>query len=82
MSWAEFVLRSFAFKEKREFEMSMVREISYEIYRGHFIFSKKKPVKKDKYWPIAKKVSKVGSKTKALFLKKFREYKIKVDGNS
>ena len=54
MSWAEFVLRSIGFREQREFDMKMHRESAYWGYRASMIFSKKKPVNKDEFWPIGK----------------------------
>jgi len=53
MTWAEFRIRSFAFKRKREWEMMMIREVSYEVFRLQFLFGKKQPPKKEKYWPIS-----------------------------
>lgn len=85
MSWAEFVLRSIGFREQREFEMMMTREVSYELYKNGFVFAKGKPVKKDKFWPIGKKkkrVSKVSDAARQKFMKAFEAYKKKVDGNN
>lgn len=55
MSWAEFVLRSIGFKEKREFEMLMTREIAYQSYCMQYVFGKGKPKSKDKFWKIGEK---------------------------
>ena len=52
MTWAEFTLRSFGFKEKVEREMLLTREVSYEVYKLGFLFGKKKPFTKNKFWKI------------------------------
>lgn len=82
MSWAEFILRSIAFREKRKFEMSMVREIAYQSYCAQFIFSKKKPKSKKKFWPLEDKKNKGGvSETqRQAFLKAYLNYKKQVNG--
>lgn len=52
MSWAEFVLRSIGFKEEREFQMLMTREIAYQAHSMQYVFGKSKPPRKDKFWNI------------------------------
>lgn len=82
MSWAEFVLRSIAFREEREFQMLMTREISYQSYCSQFAFSKKKPVKKQKFWPIGvvEETSKVTKNQRKAFLDAFKKYKKESNG--
>ena len=60
MSWAEFVLRSIGFKEQREFEMRMTREVAYQMYVGNHQSSKKKPKSKDKFWAIGEQKQEKG----------------------
>lgn len=82
MPWSEFVLRCKGFREHRLFTMSMTREISYEVYRNGFVFSKSNPVHKNSYWPLdknAKVKSKVTASQKAAFLAAYSEYKKQVD---
>lgn len=55
MPWAEFVLRSIGFKEEQEFTMMMFREVAYECYKNGFVFTKSKPVDKNKFWKIGHK---------------------------
>ena len=52
MTWAEFRIRSFAFRRQREWEMQMTREVAYEIHTFKYLFGSKKPPKKQRYWPI------------------------------
>ena len=55
MSWAEFVLRSIALREEREREELLFREVAYQAYTNNFIFSKKRPEAKDRFWKIGNK---------------------------
>lgn len=52
MTWAEFRIRSFAFKRQREWEMMLARETSYEVHTLKYMFGKTKPPKKSAWWPI------------------------------
>lgn len=78
MTWAEFRIRSFAFKRMRQWEMQMFREVSYEVHTLKYIFGKKKPPKKESFWPITNKAPKVSDKAKRAFADAMREYKQKV----
>lgn len=52
MTWAEFRIRSFAFKRQREWSLQETREIVYEIHKLQYLFGKKQPPKKERFWPI------------------------------
>lgn len=81
MSWAEFLLRSIGFKEKRKRELLLVREIAYQNYCSQFVWSKKKPKSKEKFWPIdAQAPKKASKKAKNAFLAAFKDYKNKING--
>lgn len=80
MSWAEFRIRSIAFKRMREDKMKMVREVSYEVFKLNYLMSKKKPPSKNKFWPIgedAKRQNEVSEEVKNIILQQQREYKAK-----
>lgn len=76
MSWAEFILRSIGFKEEREFQMLMTREVAYQSYCAQFIYSKKKPMKKDLFWKIGKDKSKntIDNLSKEAYFNSVQEY--------
>jgi hypothetical protein len=76
MSWAEFVIRSIAFKDRQEFEMTMTRSVAYQSYCAQFIFSKKKPLKIDQFWPIGdKKIkSEINEELKEKFIKETMKF--------
>lgn len=80
MSWAEFVLRSIGFREKIERERLLVREVAYQVYCSQFVWSKKKPKSKNKFWPITSDAPKRASiKAKNAFLNAFKKYKKKLN---
>ena len=82
MSWAEFLIHSHGFAKKREYEMMMVREIAYEVHGVKYMFGKKRPPTKHKFWPIEKKPkSLVTDKAKEAFLRQLYEYKKNVSKN-
>lgn len=80
LSWAEFVLRSIAFRENREFEVLMTREVAYQGYRAQYVFSKKKPLSKDNFWPIGKTSKTASEKQRDAFMEAFKKYKKQKDG--
>jgi len=85
MSWAEFLIKSRGFERQRKYEMKMVRELAYEVHGLKYMFGKKKPPSKHKFWPIdAVAKSMVSDKAKEAFLRQLYEYKKKVnkDGRS
>jgi hypothetical protein len=57
MTWAEFELRSFAFIENRKREEMLFREVAYEVHKGHYLFGKKNPPSKERYWDIERNES-------------------------
>ncbi len=78
MSWAEFVLRSIGFKEKREFEMLMHREVAYQAHCMQYLFGKNNPPKKDSFWKIGDNKKAVTKQVPEAFLKAREEYLKKV----
>lgn len=52
MSWSEFVLKSHALKREREREELLFREVAYQVFSLNYMFDKKRPPKKDKFWQI------------------------------
>lgn len=52
MTWAEFRIKSFSFRRVRDFEMSMVREVAYQVHCIQYMLSKKSPPKKTQFWRI------------------------------
>lgn len=75
MSWAEFVIRSIGFKEQREYEMKMTREVAYQIYLGNHSFSKNKPKSKEKFWSIGEqKKPKINKVQEEAFRKAHKKY--------
>jgi len=81
MSWAEFVLRSIGFREKREFDMMMTREISYEAHCMQYAFAKGKPPRKDKFWQIGEVKPQTSKLVPQAFLNARAEYKRKLAEN-
>jgi len=82
MTWAEFRIRSFGFKRVRQFSMFLTREIAYEVHVGHYVWGKKKPPNKDKFWNITGTEQK-GSVNKDIiesFRKKRADYLKKENG--
>lgn len=83
MTWSEFVIRSLAFKDKREREEILFREVAYQGYRNNFVFSNSKPSTKEVFWPIGKpKIKKIPERIKDALLDAYREFKIKRDANT
>lgn len=78
MTWAEYCIRSFAFKRQREWEMMMAREVSYEVFTLKYMFGKTKPPKKSKFWPVTdEERGKKGSVTEEMiqaFEKEWKKY--------
>ena len=74
MSWAEFVLRSIGFKEEREFKMLMTREIAYQAHSMQYVFGKKSPPKKEKFWNIGDEKKPISKEIPKAFLKAREEY--------
>ena len=52
MTWAEFQIKAIAFKRQKKHTHYLFREIAYEVHCTNYIFSKKKPPKKNDYWKI------------------------------
>lgn len=76
MSWAEFVLRSISFREDREFEMIMTREIAYQSHCMQYLFGKEKPPKKDVFWKIGKQSKDSGNEErKKAYLEALEKFK-------
>lgn len=81
MTWAEFRIRSFAFRRQREWDMMMTREIAYEVFTLKFMFGKQKPPTKKRYWPIGEEGSNGGMITPEMieeFQKEWSEYELKI----
>lgn len=75
MTWAEFRIRSFAFKRLREWEMKMVREVSYEVHTLKYMFGKQSPPKKERYWPIEPKKTVLTDRQRNRLIQAYQEYK-------
>ena len=77
MSWAEFILRSIAFRDERKHRVILAREIAYQSYCSQFLFSKRKPASKERFWPIEPEgqKSKVSDSQKKAFMAAFHKYK-------
>lgn len=83
MSWSEFVIRSLAYRDKREREEILFREVAYQGYKNNFIFSSSRPSTKEMFWPIGKpKVKKIPETVKDALLDAYRKFKIKKDANT
>ena len=52
MTWAEFQIRSFGLKNVRDYEAKLFREVAYQVHCAQYMLGKKKPPKKEKFWPI------------------------------
>ena len=74
MSWAEFVLRSIGFKDKREFEMLMTREIAYQSHTMQYVFGKSKPPTKEKFWKIGEGKKVVKKNPPPAFMDAMKDY--------
>ena len=77
MSWAEFILRSIGFKEQREFDMRMTRQVAYEVHTIKYMFGKKNPPKIESYWNIGEAIKKVSKSTMEHLKELQREYQKK-----
>ncbi len=83
MTWAEFELCSVAHKRKAEREEYLFREIAYQVHCLNYLFGKKRPPKKNSFWPIGKKKKRTKEEEKlirAAFIRAQEEYKEKVSG--
>lgn len=81
MTWAEFCIRSFAFRRKREWDMMMTREVAYEVFTLKFMFGKNKPPTKKRYWPIGDDENPGSIITPEMleaFQKEWDEYELKI----
>ena len=52
MTWAEFMIRLYAYNRQQKKEWYKVREICYQIYTSNWMDSKRKPVSKERYMPL------------------------------
>ena len=77
MSWAEFVLRSIGFRDKRQREESLFRELAYQTHCLQYMMSKKNPPAIDKFWKIGenKQTKSVSEETKKAYAEAFEKYK-------
>ncbi len=84
MTWSEFELCSIAHKRKVEREQLLFREVAYQVHCLNYLFGKKQPPEKDRFWPISKKqaqrTKEEKSLIKAAFIRAQEEYKAKVSG--
>ena len=78
MSWAEFVLRSIAFREDREREEQLFRAVAYQSYCNQFVLGKGKPKALEAFWPIGKK--KVSKQVPEAFKRQLEAYKNRNNG--
>lgn len=85
MTWNEFRIRTIAYQRMQEREVErqafFTREIAYQVYRLQFLFSKKSPPSKERFWPIGKKESGLPDEVRAQFLQRFAEFKNSVNGD-
>lgn len=80
LTWAEFLLRSYGFKEEREFQLKLAREQAYQTFGLPWRVFGKRPPSKDKFWPMDGK-NKISDETLDT-LNMLREMKKKKNGNS
>ena len=59
--------------------MFLAREIAYEVHVGHYSWGKKKPPKKDVYWPLDGNKKKINDEQIAALKEAWKKYK---DGKS
>jgi hypothetical protein len=59
MSWAEFLIRLHGFKRDKEYDMMMLRELSWIVYTAPHNDPKKMKKTKEAFWPIKKANSRV-----------------------
>ena len=78
MTWAEFRIRSFSFARVRKWEMMLFREVSYEVHTLKYMFGKKRPPKKEVFWPIEGGKKKISDRAKENFAKAMAEYQKKI----
>jgi hypothetical protein len=62
--------------------MSLFREISYEVHTLKYMFGKKHPPRKNKFWPIYEERKGISESTKRRFLERMQEYKKQVNGKA
>lgn len=76
MTWAEFQIRSIGLKRVWQREEKLFREVAYQAHCALYSFSKTKPPRKEKFWPIGEpKRARVTPKMRAAFLAAKEKYK-------
>ena len=83
MTWAEFELCQIAHKRQIEREQRLFREVAYQVHCLNYLFDKKKPPSKKRFWPIDKpkaKTKEEESLIKAAIIRAEEEYKAAVNG--
>lgn len=81
MSWAEFQIRSIGLKRVYERDERLFREVTYQVFCLQYMFGKKQPPKKEKFWPIGEG-AKINPKQKAAYMKAVREFIKKQDAGT
>lgn len=74
MTWAEFQLRSYAYKRKQERQELLFREVAWNALIGSHYNAKKLPKTKDRFWQIGEKKSVTNDKMKAAILQAQKQY--------
>lgn len=82
MTWSEFRIRSFGFNRVRKWEMQLFRELAYEVHTLKYMFGKRTPPSKERFWPIGGKDTKgITKEQREAFLKARAEFKKKRYGD-
>lgn len=79
MTWAEFQIRSFGFKRVQKWQKFLIREIAYEVHCNRYIWGKKKPPKKNDFWPLDEKKNSLNDAHVSALEDAWKKYK---DGKS
>jgi hypothetical protein len=74
MTWAEFQIRSFAYRRMQEREEVLTREVAWNSLIGSHYNPKKLPKSRDKFWRIGNKKSVSDDRMKEAIKKAQDEY--------